>query len=543
MIKVSPAAALVVAVLAPFAVVAAQFTAVRATNFASHDEWLVLSLASRGLISFPYADRPLALLFSRPAEWILPHDVRGHLVLHVFYLGVTGAIVGWLALGRLGLSAPVALLASVFTATWAPLDRMRLDSVQVGTRYSGVTAATLVAIALFIEGYRRGRPLVAAAGGIVAVATVLTIEGAVPVLAGAPLLVLAAAPGTLRDSATRRRFLRWSAPWEILLVTSIVPVLLSLGRRRGGAYNYQSAIGFDPHPVHLAASLLKQFAFSLGPLVESPLAELARRPVALAVAVFATAFASLGRGALATDDRRLVARVAVLGAVLAVLGWIALVVSPLVRTPARAQLLSAPGIALMMAASVALVASWLPPRARPLVLAAAGAWVVAVGAGRVAALQDDWDETSYWPRQRGALVQMIAQAPSLSPNTLVLLVDDTHSWPVNFGFRHAIQYLYGADVVGVVWKGHEFLYGARYVEDGVRSEPWPVIQEAWRSPPTLHRFEEVVVVRLFTDGRLAILDAWPPELPPLSPGVAYAPRARIGPGPPGVASRILAPER
>ena len=110
---------------------------------------------------------------------------------------------------------------------------------------------------------------------------------------------------------------------------------------------------------------------------------------------------------------------------------------------------------------------------------------------------------------------------------------------MNFGFRSAIQYLYGEDVVGVVWNGQQFLYGVRYEPSGIRSEPWPIIQRAWRSPPTIHRYDEVVAVRLFADGRLAVLDAWPPEVPPLPPAATYAPRARIGAGPPAASTRIL----
>lgn len=529
---------------APLAVVAAQFTAVRATNFASHDEWLVLSLLSRDIVDFPYAHRPLALLWSLPGEWFLPHDVRGHLVTTLFYLAASGTLVAWLALRRLGLPAGVALLAGVFTATWAPLDRMRLDTLLVGTRYGGTTAASLAAMVLFVEGFRRARPALAAAGAILAVATVLGLEGAVPLLAAAPLLVLAAQPEALRDGLLRRRLLLWSVAWEIALCAALAPLLLSLVQPRASGYNYQSAAGIDPHPGRLAASLLQQFGFSLGPLVSTPLAELGRRSVPLAVAALALAFVAVGRAAAVdTDDRRSLARMALLGALLAILGWIGLVVSPLIRSSARTQLLSAPGIGLLIACALGWVASLVPGRARPLVLAVTGAWVVAVGAGRVGALQDGWDADSYWPRQRAALVQIVAQAPSLAPNTLVILVDESRSWLVNFGFRGAIQYLYGERVVGLIGQGSEFLYGTRYDADGIRSEPWPVIQRPWHSPPTLHRYDEVVVVRLFADGSLRVLDGWPAELPALPPGAVYAPRARIGPGPPPPASRILSRER
>ena len=225
------------------------------------------------------------------------------------------------------------------------------------------------------------------------------------------------------------------------------------------------------------------------------------------------------------------------------LGWLGLVLGPLLRTPARAQFLSAPGVGLLLAGSLALLASRVPSRARPLVLALAGAWVVAVGTARIGAMQDDWDRTSVWPGQRGTLVQLVEYAPSLAPNTLVVLIDESRSWTVTLIFRHALHYLYGEGVIGHVWQGIEFLYPAKFLPDGIRSEPWPVIQKAWHAPPTFHRYDEVLVARFSADGRLHVLDEWPLELGPLPPGAAYAPRDRVGPGPPPPSARILARER
>jgi hypothetical protein len=530
---------------APLLVVAAQFTAVRPTNFAGHDEWLVLSLAARGLLSFPYADRPLALLWSLPARWLSPGDVVGHEWAHVAYLAAAGALTGWLGLRRLGLSPAAALLAGVLAATWAPLDAARLNVVQVGTRYSGCTAAALAAIVLFVEGFFRGRPLAAAAGAGLAAVTVLCIEGTLPLLAAAPLVALAADPRARLDPASRRRLAAWSAAWWLFLALTIVPVLLSLAGLRGG-YRYQSAIGLDPHPLRLGRSLLDQLAFSLGPLLAWPGEELARASVALSVAALVCALAALahaaGDGVAVDGGRAALTRAAALGLMLAILGWLPLVLSPLVRTPARNQILSAPGVALLIASTLALVAGPLPRRARVLAVAVLGAWTVAVGAGRVGALQDEWDGTTFWRAQRGSLAQLVTQAPALAPNTIVVLVDGTRSWATNFGFTHAIHLLYGEEVVGLVFGGHEFLYSARFEPEGIAREPWPVIQEAWRSPPTRHRYDEVVAARL-AGGRLRVLDDWPAELPALPAGASYAPRARIRPGPPAPSARILARER
>jgi hypothetical protein len=83
------------------------------------------------------------------------------------------------------------------------------------------------------------------------------------------------------------------------------------------------------------------------------------------------------------------------------------------------------------------------------------------------------------------------------------------------------------------------MYVASPEDNGVRFEPWPVVQRAWDTPRTLYRYDEVVVVRSSPSGEVAVLDEWPDDLGPLPRGATYAPRARMAPGPLGRA-RILA---
>lgn len=236
----------------------------------------------------------------------------------------------------------MALLAGVFAAAWAPLDRMRLDAVLL-TRYSGCTAGSVAAMASFLEGWRRRRPQLAVLGAILAAAMALVLEGALPLLAGAPLLALAARPEAWRDAPARRALLAWTAAWELVLVVAAAPILLSLAGRGPAGYQYQSAIGIDAHPLRLAASLLRQYAFHLFPIVTTLPSELATRSAPLAVAALAACFlaATHGRsraeaGLSDAGSRSRLRRAAVLGVALAALGWIGLLVSPLVRTPARA---------------------------------------------------------------------------------------------------------------------------------------------------------------------------------------------------------------
>jgi hypothetical protein len=540
-VPVSAPARRAVLLLGPAAVLAAMFVVVRPTNFGGHDEWLVLSLASRGIVSFPYAHRPLALLWALPGTVLARHDLMGYLAVHFLYLAASGALVALIARRYLRLPPAVALVAGVLTATWAPLDEMRLDVVLL-TGYSGFTAATLAAMLLFLEGWRGGRAALGLAGAAVAVALAYGFEGTAPLLAAAPLAALASEPGAFSDPLRRRRFLAWSALWLGAVTAALVPLLWWLARGEG--YRYQAALGPDFHPRRMAWRLVQQYGFHLFPAVTTPPAELMAGSVLLAVAVFAACFVLADAGSGEPDaPRSRSKRAMVLGVAMAGLGWLPLVTSPLVRTAARAQVLSAPGVAVFLAAALALAASLLGARWRRLAVAAAAGWLVAVGAGRTAALQRQWDAGSFWPAQRGTLAQLTRLAPRLAPNTLVILVDEAAAWRANFTFRHAIHYLYGPDVVGHAWGSHEFLYAARFAADGVHATPDESIRGAWETPATRHRYDEVLAVRGSRDGQVHLLEHWPPELPPLPPGARYEPRARVIPGPVPAAARILERER
>jgi hypothetical protein len=532
--------ALAAVLLAPAAVLAAQFSVVRPTNFSGYDEWLYVSLASRGIVGVPYANRPLVFLWTVPGAFVLRDDLLGYFLAHASYLALAGVFTAWIA-ARLLPGAPLAALVAGVTATaWAPLDYMRLDTV-VLTSYAGFTAAALGALVLFLEGWLQSRPLLALAGGALAALTVLGFEGTLPVLAAAPLLAWLL-PG--REPGAGRRWLRWAALWELGLLAAVAPLLAALATP--GAPSYQtSALGLDLHPLRVLLRMLRQLRDHVAPLVSSAPPELREPVVALAVAVFAAAALlvwRVGKAAPPAEEpgRPALLRVAALGALLAGLGWVALSLSPAVRSPARAQVLSAPGVALLLAGAVAGAATLIPARARRAALVLFGAWVVAVGTGRTAAMQREWDAATYWPVQRDVLVQLTAAAPGLAPNTLVVLLDEAGAFPATFTFHHAVRTVYGEGVRGHVWAGEDFLYPARFDEGGVSVEPWPVIRGPWRSPSTRHRYDEVVVARMGSDRRLTVLDEWPAALPPLPPGAAYAPRARVRSGDPPPGRHILA---
>jgi hypothetical protein len=493
---------------------------VRATNFAGYDEWLLLWLGARRIADCPYASRPLGFLWSIPGALLTPYGLEGYLLVHAAYFWLAGCwtllLVGRLLPGDRAL----AFLAGVFAICWAPLDLARLTPVQM-TTHSGVTCCSYLAVLLFVVSWqRRSRWLLAGACALALVAG-RSYESPLPLLFLAPLLVL------LGERVAWRALLSWALPW--LAVVLACGALFLRPLLQGGAdVAYQAnVLKSDVSAAGIAARLLRQFDYHLTPLLTVPRARLDALPVALALAAFALAFFACARGS-ETRPRRAYALLAVAGLVLGGLGYSVFALSPFFAAPHRMQVLSAPGIAIALAAAlrgVSLLAGarWSTPLAGLL-----GAWVVAVGTARTLAMQQVWDETSYFPAQRGTLAQLTALTPDLAPNTLVVLLDATGAWPATFGFRHAVEHFYGGRATGIVWGGSDFLYPLRVTPRGLRCETWPVVQKPWGVAPTEHRWDELLVVARDASGRLALVESWPAGvLPALPADATYAPRARI----------------
>jgi len=527
-----------VALVALLAVFWSQFAWVRCTNFGGTDEWLYISLASRRVLEIPYANRPFVLLWTLPAPWLWPHDLRAYYLVHTTYLCLSGWLL-YLLLRRLDPARPLlAFLAAAICLTWAPLDFLRLDTVLL-TGYSGFTFATMLTLFVFVLSWVKNRPALLALAGLLGLVAARGFEGVLPLLIAAPLLLCWV-------GATRsRRLLVWVAAWEAVMALAVALVVVPFFRPEGPGSYQGSALKLDPDPVHAAGRLLRQFGYHLGPLVTSPIRELATVAVPLAVAAFLGAFVLLAaRDGTEMEDspaRRPLAWLAALGLLLAGLGYAVFVFSPSILAAARTQFLSAPGIGLFLAALACLLATFLPTAWRKPALALMGAWVVAVGTARTVAMQREWDETrSAYPRQRRALVDLTSRLPDATPHTLIVLLDDSGAWPATFTFRHAVDYLYDGRAEGYVWKAIDFLYPAYFLPAGVFYDPWPVIRQPWRVAPSLYRYDEIVVVYASEDGALRVLPEWPAQvLPPLPAGARYAPEARVLRGSAVPASRAI----
>jgi len=494
------------------------------TNFGGADEWLLLDLSSRGILGVPYANRPLVLLWQALPARLLPGDLRGFWLFTTLCFAATGALTAWLALRLAPGGRALALLAGVATVAWAPLDYLRLDTVLI-CGYAGFTLAAGAGLALFVEAWHRRKFALLAAGMALALAAILGVESVLPVLAVAPILV---GGGWRHDT---RRFGQWTLAWMAVLTAgaglSLAPLLL-------GWPSYQTgALGIDPSPLRVVGRVLQLAGMQIGPLLTSPSRELAAPAVPLAVLALLAGFACLRLAGGPPPDRepalKPIGFVLAAGVLLTLAAHATLALTPAIRTPARTQVLSAPGFGLALAATIAAAARLVAPRWRLPVTGILGAWIVAVGTGRVVAMQAEWDASrNAYPAQSRTLSDLTAAAPDLERGSLVLLLDDGGAWPMTFTFRHALRYLYGPGVVGVVHGGADFLYPWRITGQGIVVDPWPVIRAEWQVAKTLHAWDTILVVHRGADGRLAVLPRWPEGvLPPLPAGARYAPEGRI----------------
>jgi len=511
--------------LAIGAVLAAEFSWVRATNFGGVDEWLYLSLNSRGIVAFPHSNRPLTLIWSQPAVWLAPYSFHGYFLLHAAYLALGAGLVV-LICRRLTADPGLALLAGVFAAAWAPLDMARLAAVQTSMN-SGVLLGTLLALLLLIVSWERARVPALAAGCLMGLVAARSYEAVLALLLGAPVLLLFVRSG-LPGRAARAA---WLVAWEASAVLALVLAALPLLAKQAESAYQSEVLGLDLAPARYLGRFLRQYALHLGPLVPADPRELLHPGVAAAAALFAASWWILGLVRPVEEPREPPSRLAALaglGLALAGLGYAVLVASPQVQGATRTQFLAAPGVALFLAASLVLTASALPPRIRGAALLLGGAGVVAVGTGHTIAMQREWDRISYYDAQVSTLRQLTGAAPDLTPNTLVLLRDETRAWPYSFSFRHAVSYLYQGKAVGYALGANPLLYSLAATPEGIWSVPWPVIEKPWRTAPTLHRYDEVVAFRRDASGRLFLLEGWDETgLPPLPAGAHYDPRPRI----------------
>lgn len=530
--RVRPGREIAVAAAGLLALAAACFAVVRPTNFGGSDEWLVLSLLSRGLLDFPWAHRPLNLIWAEPAWLVLPDRLAGFLVLHVLWIGLGGVLVFLLVRRLLPGSSPLAFLAGAFAIVWAPSDGSRLCAVQM-ILYSGSTFGVLLATWLSVEAWSRRKPWLLAGALAAATVAVLSIEAVLAPLVVVPLLFLVAG-----GSREPRRLAAWTLPVGLFLAAGVAWALLPFWTAPGSVAYQAGLAERGLTPAHLISGALRQLRQHLAPLVHPPATPWAGPVVALAVLVFAAGLAASSWSARRPEEeegetgvgRRRLLVAAAMGALYAFVSYLPFATTT--RRAFRTEFYSAPGVAVLLAAGVVGAASLLPKRARLVTAGLLSAWIVGLGVQRTAVFQARWDEWSPYHGQRRTLLALTALAPGLAPGTLVVLLPRDSAWPFDMTFRHAILYLYEGRAIGHVVGADPLLYETRFEAAGIRSIPAPVIRGPWREADTLYPYDSVVAFGENAKGRLRLLETWPARLPPLPPGAVYAPRSRLVPAPP-----------
>ncbi len=502
------------------ALVGVQVFRTPSTNFGGFDEWLVLDLASRGIVNAPYANRPFNFLWLRPASWLPGYGFGSFATLFAVY-SVAGAWILYALCRRLAPNRPsVAFLAAAFFLVWFPGDLARLSTID-RAHYSGITLGTLAAVGLLVEAWVRRRPTILFAAMVAAVVTAWSYEGNLALLAAAPVLL--GAPG-----GDRRRWWVWVLAWEgvvALIAAFAAAPILGIGPRHP---SYQgSVLGLSAGPLTWLSRVGRQYVYHLLPLAASAPSELLVWKVPLTVALLAVGLVAATAPAEAAGADRDLRKMMLGGLAFAGLGYGIVVLGMAAASAYRLEFLAGPGMAVFLAAVVCQVGDLLASRWRlPVTIVLAG-WVGGVGAGRLVAMQSAWDGGSAYPKQSEMLRGLTGVAPDLKAGTMVIVLDEGAAWRANFTFEHAVRYLYEGRAAGCVWRAWAFLYHTSFGRQGLRFEPLPEIREALEVSAHTFRYDEIVVVRFTRTGQVVLVDPWPDALPALPEGARYDPGSRI----------------
>jgi hypothetical protein len=200
----------------------------------------------------------------------------------------------------------------------------------------------------------------------------------------------------------------------------------------------------------------------------------------------------------------------------------------------RTQFLSGIGAALVLASLAGLAGTVLPDgKVRFAWLLAAGGVVCSFGA--LAAYADGWFHYQVWERHRQAIAEVLAVAPRIRPETVIVLVDvprSTQPFGHNMWFDVALRLAYPhVPVAGVYfWDNDQPAPGVNMVVD---SGDWRQTREGFPTMLSKADFAHTIVIRFDPGGTPRLLARVPPFVTSDPAAVhRYNPSAVIVNGPP-----------
>jgi hypothetical protein len=505
-----------------------QYASVRVDNFGGIDEWMILSLVSRGVIAVPHANRPFGLLFNLPAALFPAHLLEASWLLHGHYLVLAGLLMSLLLLRMAPDRPDWALLCGVFASTIAPSDTLRLVSIY-SSAYSGVSAATVLVVLLLMAGARSDVCVVIAAGLCLVVARVY--EGPLALLLLAPLLLrllgtrISRAPLTLYYCA---------AGLAVVLVG--LPFLLD----RPEAMYQRQILGVYLEPGGLLLRLVSQYRLHLAPLFwRAPMESVGWRGAA-ADALLAVMLVLLRPAFPRTRKAALFARAAAVGMLAAAAAYSGFLLAARLTGARRTEILSAPWIGLALAAAILFLSEWVPSRASSALVVVLAVYLNTASFARTTELQQARDLGGAFHRQAQAMAQIVSIAPGLKAGTLAIMLDGSQTWLGSFVFHHAMDLLYDSSASGCVANGREEVFYTCWMDKaGVHHDPWPILRSEWRARNRTFGYDEVVVLASDEAGHVSLLPQWPSSLPPMPQGAIYDPEKRVSSLAPPCAARAI----
>lgn len=483
------------------------------------DEIRVLEDAARGWPSVPLFDeaqgRPLTPLAAIVAGKLTPQSVDGFLWVAFALRFLSAALVYGIVRLLLPHQDLLALAAGALYVV-NPSEPSRFLAVHM-QGYNALTFALLLSLYLYLRaGRANSRLLLALSCVVLGIGLLIGEPGFAPALIWPALAWL----------VVERRRLTWVYAWAITLALFAGRFALYQATTEDTYQQGLLATGFAPQAW--LKQLLRQMT-AVGRFSGVADASAADWLIGLALgAIVALALlARAERGRLALSDRQTALGLGLaLGAIL--LSFLPFVTLSGILGSLRTQFLSAPAQAIFLALAIGWLARYFAPQRRGIWIAAMTGVLIALPTISAPSAQAQRPANPAVEYELTACIaqQLLAQAPAVRPDTLVLFVlDETRPTPLGWNYYvHSLTgYLYGV-------RGYPIEYtdslNIRYTLDPQEQVNGAILLD--------YPLDQIVAFEITPDNSARLLETLPASILPREPknDARYDPHARILPGEP-----------